>query len=124
MGLRPNWWVTVWEVSQMPSGKSTRIRISTRKKKEDGTFEQDFSGSALCIGQAHDKAANLKPKDRIKVLDFEITNSYDKEAKKEHTFYKFFDIEVDNSQVGNGGNTTPEAFPPEQEGDTGDNLLF
>ena len=52
MGFRTGAYAKVWEISPM-SDTSTKLRISiSRKNKQTGEYEQDFSGFVLCIGSA------------------------------------------------------------------------
>ena len=81
MGFRKDAYCTVWEVKQ-GSGNFSDARISTSKKnKQTGEYETDFSGFVRFIGSAHQKSSSLKEKDRIKLGDCEVTNRYDKEKK-------------------------------------------
>ena len=52
MGFRTGAYAKVWEVTPM-SDTSTKVRMSvSRKNKQTGEYEQDFSGFVLCIGTA------------------------------------------------------------------------
>ena len=61
MGFRTGAYAKVWEVTPM-SDTSTKVRMSiSRKNKQSGEYEQDFSGFVLAIGTAAaNKAASLK----------------------------------------------------------------
>ena len=59
MGFRTGAYAKVWEVSPL-SDTSTKVRMSvSRKNKQSGEYEQDFSGYVLCIGTAAAKKASL-----------------------------------------------------------------
>ena len=93
MGFREGNYATVWEV--IPQEKSTKIRISTtRKNKNTGEYEQDFSGFILCIGNAREAALKLKEKDRIKILGCDVSSFYDKDKKLGYNTFKMFDFEM------------------------------
>ena len=66
MGFRTGAYAKVWEVTPM-SDTSTKVRMSiSRKNKQSGEYEQDFSGFVLAIGTAAaKKAAGLKEGDII-----------------------------------------------------------
>ena len=50
MGFRSGSFAKVWEVSPV-NDTSTKLRISvSRKNKQTGEYEQDFSGFVMCVG--------------------------------------------------------------------------
>lgn len=103
MSFRQNSYCVVWEIKQ-GTGNFTDVRLSSSKKnKQTGEYETDFSGFVRFIGGAHQKAASLKEKDRIKLGDCEVTNRYDKEKKTTYTNFAVFDFEMANS-----GQQTPQ----------------
>lgn len=96
MGFRTNSWASVWSVEE-GKGNTMKVRLSTsRKNKETNEYEQDFSGFCTFIGNAKAKAEKLKPKDRIKLGDVDVTTWYSKEKCVEYTTYKVFDFETSN----------------------------
>lgn len=96
MAFRNGAYATVWEVKK-GNGNFTDARISTSKKnKQTEQYETDFSGFVRLIGNAHQKAASLNEKDRIKLGDCEVTNHYDKEKKITYTNFAVFDFENAN----------------------------
>lgn len=102
MGFRQNGFMTVWSVEPSRSGNTTRVRLSSsRKNKSTDEYEQDFSGFCTFIGKAHEAAARLKERDRIKVLECDVGTTYNKEKKIEYVNYKVFDFEM-----ANGGKST------------------
>lgn len=82
MGFRTGAYAKVWEVSPM-SDTSTKVRMSvSRKNKQSGEYEQDFSGFVLCIGTAAaKKAAQLHEGSRIKIGDCDVTTKYDEQKR-------------------------------------------
>lgn len=101
MGFRTNAYATVWEVSPV-SDTMTKVRLSTSKKnKQTGEYETDFSGFVGFVGSVAAKnAAMLSVKDRIKLGDIDVTTKYDKEKKLNYTNYVVF-----NFETANGGTT-------------------
>lgn len=79
MGFRTGAFAKVWKVEPF-SETNVKLRISiSRKNKQTGEYEQDFSGFANAIGTAAaKKAACLKEGDRIKLGDIDVTTKYDK----------------------------------------------
>ena len=82
MGFRKDGFATVWEV-KTGKGNYSDVRISTSKKnKQTDQYETDFSGFVRFAGDAHKNASGLKEKDRIKLGDCDVTNSYNKEKNE------------------------------------------
>lgn len=94
MGFRTGSYCTVWSVETI-SNTNTKARISiSRKNKNTGEYETDFSGFVNFIGSAAaSKAASLKERDRIKLGDVDVTNRFDKEKNVLYTNYKVFSFE-------------------------------
>ena len=118
MGFRTGAYAKVWKVEPF-SDTSVKLRISiSRKNKQTGEYEQDFSGFVNAIGTAAaKKAAVLKEGDTIKLGDVDVTTKYDKAKEVTYTNYKIFSFEVD------GGNTSaPKAASnePQPEVDGGE----
>lgn len=91
MGFRKDAYATVWEVDPA-SDTYTKARISvSRRNKQTGEYETDFSGFVSFVGTATaKKAAGLKEKDRIRLGDVDVTTRYDKEKGVLYTNYKVF----------------------------------
>lgn len=94
MGFRTGAYAKVWEVTPM-SDTSTKVRMSvSRKNKQTGEYEQDFSGFVLCIGTAAArKAMQLHEGSRIKIGDCDVTTKYDSQKKITYTNFKMFSFE-------------------------------
>lgn len=94
MGFRMGSYAKCWSV-EPGKGNFTKVRMSiSRKNKDTGEYEQDFSGFVMMIGQAHAKAQKLREGDRIKLGDVDVTTTYDKARGKEYVNYKCFDYEM------------------------------
>lgn len=105
MGFRKDAWASVWSVEE-GRGNTMKVRISTsRKKKDTDEYEQDFSGFCTFIGNAKAKAEKLKPKDRIKLGDVDVTTWYNKEKGVEYVTYKVFDFETSTGSSGTDTDT-------------------
>lgn len=111
----------IWEVTPM-SDTSTKVRMSiSRKNKQSGEYEQDFSGFVLAIGTAAaKKAAGLKEGNRIKLGDVDVTTKYDKEKKVTYTNFKMFSFELDGEEP---RDSSTEPQPTVDEGEIDDNRL-
>ena len=121
MGFRTGAYAKVWEVTPM-SDTSTKVRMSiSRKNKQSGEYEQDFSGFVLASGTAAaKKAAGLKEGNRIKLGDVDVTTKYDKEKKVTYTNFKMFSFELDEEEP-RDNSTEPQ--PTVDEGEIDDNRL-
>lgn len=86
---------------------NVRLSIS-RKDKETGEYEDEFSGFCMFIGHAKAKAEKLKERDRIKLGDVDVTRRYDKEKQKEYYTFKVFDFEFADD-AGRGNQSAPAA---------------
>ena len=81
--------------------KYAEVQLTTSKKKQDGTYETDFSGRCRFVGKSFEKIRriDLREKDRLKLLEVETTNRYDKEKKTTYNTYIVWDFEtVENRQ--------------------------
>lgn len=81
--------------------KYAEVQLTTSKKKQDGTYDTDFSGRCRFVGKSFEKIRriDLREKDRLKLLEVETTNRYDKEKKTTYNSYIVWDFEtVENRQ--------------------------
>lgn len=111
MGFRTGAYATVWQV-EPKSDRATKVRISISKKNRDsGEYEQDFSGYVSFVGTANAAAAlKLREKDRIKLGDVDVTTFYKADTKTTYTNYACFNFEVvDGNSKGAGSGTTSSA---------------
>lgn len=110
MGFRNGAYATIWEV-KAGKGNYSDVRLSTSKKnKQTEQYETDFSGFVRFIGTAHQNAGSLKEKDRIRIGDCEVTNSYDKEKKVTYTNFAVFSFENANGNNANQSKPTDTNF--------------
>jgi hypothetical protein len=110
MGFHTGAYATVWEVTP-GSGNYTDVRLSISKKdKNTGLYEQDFSGRVRFVADAHRNIGGLKERDRIKIGDCDVTTTYNKEKKIGYTNYVIFTFEFADG----GGVTkqTAKTMPP------------
>ena len=112
MGFRKDSFATVWG-AEVVSDTLTKARISiSRKNKQTGEYETDFSGYVSFVGTAAaKKAAALKERDRIKLGDIDVTNRYDKERNTTFTNFKVFSFEMQ----GENATAAPAAASPEPQ---------
>ena len=125
MGFRKEAFATIWSV-ESTSDTFTKARISiSRKNKQTGEYDTDFSGFVSFVGTAAaKKAAVLKEKDRIRLGDVDVTNKYDKEKNVTYTNYKIFSFETQNEIDGGSRNTeSPEPKKPVDDGEVDDDRL-
>lgn len=98
MGFRTGAFATVWETKE-GSGNWTDGKLTiSRKNKQSGEYEVEFSGFVRFIGDAHRDAGNLGERARIKIGDCDVTNRYDKDKKVTYTNFEVFSFdELDSS---------------------------
>lgn len=106
MGFKNNCYATIWANKNTQQivdkyEKYAIVSITTSKKNAStGNYEKDFSGKVRFIGNAFTKIKELQlaEKDRLKLLEVETTNKYDKEAGQNYTTYICWDFEIVSTQ--------------------------
>ena len=116
MGFRAGSYAKVWAV-EPKSDTNTTVRLSiSRKNRQTGEYEQDFSGFVSFVGTAAAKKAScLKEGARIKLGDVDVTTSYNAEKKVTYTNFKCFSFEVED-----GAGAAPQQASPQPEVDSGE----
>ena len=87
----------IWKITPKKEGaKSLSVQLSTSfKNKQTGQYEVDFSGYALLIGKAFEKAEkDLQAGDRIKILNCGCKQIWDKQKSQNNTTFLIFDMEI------------------------------
>ena len=109
-----NAYAKVWEVKPSDNGKSKQVRLSTSRKKEDGSYEQDFSGFVRFVGKANE--LDIKADDRIQMLSVGVTNNYVKEKNTTYTNYTCFDAKIAENTGTNGSTSGTSSSAPANDG--------
>lgn len=112
MGFRTGAYATVWETKE-GNGNWTDVRLSiSRKNRETGEYETDFSGFVRFIGDASSRVRNLGDRARIKIGECDVTNRYDKEKGVTYTNFAVFSFEDadGNSEAPSGVVTNEDGF--------------
>lgn len=106
------------------SDTSTKLRMSvSRKNKQTGEYEQDFSGFVLAVGtMAARKALSLEKGARIKIGDCDVTTKYDPQKKVTYTNYKLFSF-TDAKENGTSVIDRTDPQPVVDEGEIEENEL-
>lgn len=101
MGFRQKAYATIWSVEPV-SDTMTKCRVSiSRKNKNTGEYETDFSGFIDFVGTAAaKKAAQLSERDRIRLGDVDVVNRYIKEKNITYTNFKVFNFETQEEMDG------------------------
>lgn len=99
MGFKNGAFATVWRTESI-SDTNTKVQISvSRKNKDTGEYETEFSGFVNFYGTAvASRAARLNEKDRIKLGEVDVTTRYSKEKNTTYTNYKVFSFEDADSK--------------------------
>lgn len=100
MGFRQGSFATIWQIEPVKD-TITKAKITTSKKnKNTGEYETDFSGFVTFLGTAvASKAAKLKEKNRIKLEEVDVTRKWDKEKQKEYINFNVFAFEMADSKA-------------------------
>lgn len=93
-------YASIWSVNK-GKGNYYDVRISTsRKRKDTGNYETDFSGFVRFCGEAGNQIASLEGKDsgnrpitRVRLGNVGVTNTYDREKKITYWNAVVFSIE-------------------------------
>ncbi len=130
MGFRKGAYATVWSVEEK-NERWTKLRISVSKKdKETGEYETDFSGFVDCLGTAcAGKASKLKERDRICLDDVDVTTKYDKGKNITYTNFRMFSFKMADevSSASDGGKSAkkkPQVDEGEPEAEDDSDLPF
>lgn len=104
MGFRSGAYAKIWEVTPK-TANVTSVRLSISKKnRETGDYEQEFSGFVSFVGSsAATMAAKLQPNDRVRLGDVDVTTKYVKEKNQTYTNYSCYSFEMAN---GDGTSST------------------
>ena len=113
MGFHTGAYAKVWEVK--PVGDTlTTLRISiSRKNKQTGEYEQDFSGFVSFCGTSNAaRAAALQEGCRIKLGDCDVSTRYVKEKDTSYTNFRVFGFEELDEEASGGGKKSGAATKP------------
>lgn len=107
MGFRVGAYACVWKVEPRNDKVTSVQLLISKKNRNTGEYEQDFSGFVSFVGTANAAAAaKLHQKDKIKLGDVDVTTSYNAEKKVNYTNYACFGFEM--ADAGNkGGGESP-----------------
>ena len=95
--------------------------LVSRKNKQTGEYDTDFSGFVDFIGTAAArKALTLKEKDRIRLGDVDVTNNYNKEKNITYTNFKIFSFETQAEINSGGGGNSGFNTEPQRAVDSGE----
>lgn len=102
-GFGVNNYAKVWGIRTHEKYTELQVSCST-KDKQTGEYKTDFSGFVRCVGKAHEKCLSLSEKDSIKIGNFIVTNSYNKEKKITYTNIVMFDFELPENASNSASN--------------------
>lgn len=97
----------IWSVED--KGNYSIAKVSTSKKRKDGSYDTDFQdGFVRLIGSAHEKAQALNVTEKgvaIQITSCEVTTPYNAESKKGYVNYAIFAFDIPD------GNDSGDAAP-------------
>lgn len=97
----------IWSIED--KGNYSIAKVSTSKKRKDGSYETDFQdGFVRLIGSAHEKAQNLNVAEKgvaIQITSCEVTTPYNAETKKGYVNYAIFAFDIPDGN--DSGDVTP-----------------
>ena len=127
MGFRTKAYATVWQVNPK-TDTLTSVRISiSRKNKQTGQWDTDFSGYASFIGTANaKKALTLKERDRIRLKDVDVTQKFVKQGEngegKTYTNFNVYSFET-QEEIEAQNSAPADPVPPQAyEGEPEDSM--
>ena len=112
MGFGIGSYATIWSTERV-SESMTKCRISTsRKNKNTGNYETDFSGFVAFVGTAcANKASRLIERDHIKITQCDVKSKYDEEKKV--TYYNFYVFDFEDQKGSKKSSSNKENKPVE-----------
>lgn len=108
MGFRTGAYAKIWAVKPSATGKSLIAEMSTSKKKQDGSYETDWSNKFVTlVGQAAKEIENAEVGSSglpVRIGDCDVTNKWDSAKKIMYTNYAIFSFQKDD-----GGSKTKQS---------------
>lgn len=99
MGFRTGAYAKIWAVKPSSTGKSMVAEMSTSKKKQDGSYETDWSSKFVTLaGQAAKEVENIEIRSSgklVRIGDCDVTCKWDAEKKIMYTNYVIFSFQKD-----------------------------
>lgn len=121
MGFRSGAYCKIWDVSSL-SDRVAKLRLSIDRKNKEGAYEQEFGDYVLFVGSAcASQAMRLQKGDRIRLGDVDVTNKYDKAARRTYYDFKVFSFEMADGKPGFSGSANAkkvdelEPEPPDED---------
>ena len=113
MGFRNGAWMSVFGVYPKTNGVTQIRGCTSRKRRDTGEYETDFSGFCSCIGNdVAQKALQLHPTEghpvRIHLGDVEVKQTFEMVngiSQPKYTNYNIYSFDL--GAEGNGGATPP-----------------
>lgn len=96
MNIKEGQKARVWKCKKNDKRKNTYdVQMSTYEGKDKDDNARYSSWNASFVGDAYEKASELKEKDEIILLNAKIESVYLKEKKKEYTNLTVFDFDFE-----------------------------
>lgn len=113
MGFKNGCYATAWTDKQEKTvvkiyERYATVSMTTSKKKQDGTYETDFNNKVRFLGKAFEKIKTLAlgERDRLHLLEVEVTTRYDRAKQSNYTNFICWDFEP--AEMKNNNTRQPE----------------
>ena len=88
---------TVFNITEAENRKNTvKANLSTYEGKDKDNKAVYSSWRTYFVGEAYEKAKELKEKDKILLINAKVENDYNKEQEKLYVTLTVFDFEIAN----------------------------
>ncbi len=121
MGFRNNAYAKIWEKED--KGSYSVVSLSISHKTKDGDYVVDFNDRFVRFyGPAAEALKAVKEGDRIQLKSVDVTNHYDKEAKKQYVNYIVYGFDVPGEYKPNQNKKHAQSGTANIQGDAVDSV--
>ncbi len=121
MGFRNNAYAKIWEKED--KGSYSVVSLSISHKTKDGDYVVDFNDRFVRFyGPAAEALKAVKEGDRIQLKSVDVTNHYDKEAKKQYVNYIVYGFDVPGEYKPNQNKKHTQSGTANIQGDAVDSV--
>lgn len=97
MAFRVGAYAKIWDLKQGKNGSYYVAEMSTSKKLQDGSYEQDWANKFVMLsGDATKIADSFQRGMTVRIGDCAVTNRWDKEKSIMYTNYAIYSFQTDD----------------------------